>query len=205
MCLYLLRWSMVLIGAALASTSSAHACWNEVANRYGLSADLLYAIAQAESDLRPNAVNRDHYARTGTVDIGLMQINSGHLATLRRYGISERDLYDPCTNIEVGAWILAHSFTKHGISWDAVGAYNAACTTLKGAKCLEARSKYAWRVYRRLPRPLEGDGPKSLAPVRAQTKRSRADAESPLLGSRAVPGAGTAQVGVLIQGVRVSR
>lgn len=129
----------------------ARACWEEAAQRYGVSAQLLYAIARVESDLNPNAINRSHRSRTGSYDIGLMQINTSHLRMLARYGIRERDLYDPCINIHVGAWLLAQSFSRHGATWDGVGSYNAACTELKGAACQNARSKYAWLVYRQLP------------------------------------------------------
>ena len=127
------------------------ACWDEAAQRYAVSADLLYAIARVESNLNPQAVNRSHLQRTGSYDIGLMQINSGHLPTLFRHGIKEADLYEPCTNIRVGAWLLADSFSRRGTTWDAVGAYNAACSQLKEQDCLKARAKYAWRVYRQLP------------------------------------------------------
>ena len=83
------------------------ACWEQAASRYGLSPQLLVAVARVESGLNPAAVNRSHLARTGSYDIGLMQINSRHLPLLARYGIKETQLQEPCTNIHVGAWLLA--------------------------------------------------------------------------------------------------
>lgn len=127
------------------------ACWEQAAQRYGVSAELLYAIARVESGLNPQAVNLSHRQRTKSVDIGLMQLNSSHLRTLARYGIHEHDLYDPCANIHIGAWLLAQCFVRHGVTWQGVGAYNAACSQLKGHACQKARARYAWQVYRQLP------------------------------------------------------
>ena len=172
------------IAATMAAPSIGIACWSDAERLYGVSSHLLYAVARAESDLQPRAVNLTHRARTGTYDIGLMQINSSHLPKLASFGISESDLFEPCTNIKVGAWLLADLFARRGVSWDAVGAYNAACTQLQGADCVAARSRYAWRVYRRLP----GDPAKPLPQQSAAVSRtpSAAPAPTPLILSARV-------------------
>lgn len=126
------------------------ACLDKAAAERGLDARLLRAVARAESNLNPLAVNRTHLERTGTVDIGLLQINSSWLPTLGRHGIQERHLYDACTNARVGAWLLADALARNGNTWNAVGSFNAACTELRGYRCEAARQAYAWRVFRRM-------------------------------------------------------
>lgn len=123
-------------------------CWQSAGVKHGVDPWLLYGIAKVESSLNTNAMNLTHKKRTGSYDIGLMQINSRNLKGLAQFGINEASLSNPCVNIEVGAYILAEKIRVHGNTWDAVGAYNAACTQLKGNDCLRARRVYAWKVYR---------------------------------------------------------
>jgi len=159
--------SVALLLLLRAGDSSAM-CFAEAGARYSLPPQLLCAVAACESNLRPEAMNRSHEARTGTVDIGLMQINSSHLPWLRKHGISEDGLMDACTNVHVGAYILASNLQRYGDTWEAVGAYNAACSQLKGEKCLEARSRYAWCVHSKLARCASlGSAPPVTATPRA--------------------------------------
>ena len=126
-----MRASVVALWAALMTAGTARAaCWDEAGRRYGVDPRLLVAIAKVESDFDARAVNRSHERRTGSVDLGLMQINSRWLPRLARYGITREGLLEPCTSVMVGAWILADLFARYGITWEAVGAYNAACTAL---------------------------------------------------------------------------
>jgi soluble lytic murein transglycosylase-like protein len=118
----------------------AHACWEQVANWYGVNVHLLYAIAKTESNLNPSAKNHN---KNGSYDIGLMQINSSWLPILKKYGIDESRLGDPCVNLQVGAWILSQNMQRMGPTWEAVGAYNARNPKL--------RIEYARRVYRNIP------------------------------------------------------
>jgi len=133
--------------ALLSLPGLANACWDQAAQKHAVSADLLIAVARAESSLNPQAINRSHVARTNTVDIGIMQINSSR-EMLRNLGVTPQQLLDPCTNIDAGARILAEKMARYGRTWEAVGAYNASCAALTPQQCLRARMRYAWRVYR---------------------------------------------------------
>ncbi|PRY06135.1 lytic transglycosylase domain-containing protein [Paraburkholderia sp. BL25I1N1] len=135
------RAGIVLASAALcgpAATARAD-CIDDAARFHHVNARLVRAIATIESGQRANVV---HLNADGTTDIGLMQINSRWLATLSRFGISRVALHDRCTNAYVGAWVLSQNLRHLGLTWDAVGAYNAG-THVK-------RIAYARRVYRAL-------------------------------------------------------
>lgn len=89
------RTLLVTLSMLCGMPLGALACWDEVAQRHGVPADLLYAVAKVESGLNPKAVNRAHVQRTGSIDIGLMQINSRHLPKLAKRGITESNLFEP--------------------------------------------------------------------------------------------------------------
>ena len=97
-------------------------CFKEASQRYNVPQSLLVAIAKHESGGRTTAINQN---RNGTRDIGLMQINSAWLPMLARHGLMEQDLFDPCVNVLVAAWILSHNFARLGYTTQGLGAYNA--------------------------------------------------------------------------------
>lgn len=111
-------------------------CIDDAASFQHVNVGLMRAIAQVESGTQTHAINRNS---DGTVDIGLMQINSSWLPRLAREGISEQSLFDPCTNAYVGAWILSENIRQYGPTWSAIGAYNASSP--------DKRLAYARKVY----------------------------------------------------------
>lgn len=109
--------------AGSVSCSANEACFAEAASTHDVPAEVLQAIAQVESKNDPGAVNHN---RNGTVDLGLMQINSSWLPKLKaRFGVTKAKLLDACTNIHIGAWILSSNLTRYRELWRAVGAYHS--------------------------------------------------------------------------------
>jgi soluble lytic murein transglycosylase-like protein len=127
-----------ILAAALVVLASQHVwafCFEEAGEKYGVSPQLLWAIAKTESCFNPSVVN---YNKDGSFDYGLMQVNSswygalGHERWMR--------LGDACYNVQVGAWILSQCVQRYGYTWKAVGCYNAFSK--------DKRAVYANRVYR---------------------------------------------------------
>lgn len=147
--------SLLLMAGAV---SSAHAyCFSQAAAKYNLNEQLLLAIAKTESGYNSQAMNRN---TNGSYDMGVMQINSIHLPRLAKYGITKATLLgDPCTNVEVGAWILAQNIQRYGYNWKAVGAYNASSP--------ELQQRYINKVAANLNKIVYEPGA-STAPLRRQ-------------------------------------
>ncbi|MGT2457760.1 lytic transglycosylase domain-containing protein [Cupriavidus basilensis] len=145
----MVRGAILLISLCCAGSAFA-TCWESVSAKYGLPVPLLKAIAAQESSFDNGAVNVN---KDGSRDVCMMQINSTWFPKLQRdFHISEHELRtDPCTCLDVGAWILTDNVKRLGPTWDAVGAYNAASR--------DKRQSYAWKIHRRLASPSPAKNP----------------------------------------------
>ena len=85
----------------------------EASAKHGLSADLVRAVVQAESNFNPRAVSS-----AGAK--GLMQLMDG---TAKGLGVS--DSFDPAQNIEGGVKFLRQMLDRYGSVSLALAAYNA--------------------------------------------------------------------------------
>jgi soluble lytic murein transglycosylase-like protein len=131
---YMHRAVIVLILLLAFPALSSAFCFEKAGTEYGVSPHLLWAIAKVESGFIPQAIN---WNPNGTYDYGVMQINSSWAGKL---GMDTwESLGEPCTNVRVGAWILAQCIQKHGYTWEAVGCYNASDR--------KKRQRYARKVY----------------------------------------------------------
>lgn len=114
-------------------------CFHDAAIKYHVNELLLRSIAKNESNFNPRAYHKN---TDGSYDVGIMQINSSHFEQLKKFNITEQTLYDECTNIAVGAWILSDAIRAHGAKWRAIGVYGAGTNKNKE----KARQIYAAKV-----------------------------------------------------------
>jgi soluble lytic murein transglycosylase-like protein len=127
------------IGTAVCANAT---CWKSAAATYTVDQALLQAIAWQESRGRPAAIGP--LLPDGNRALGLMQINTIHLPSLKPYGIAREHLFDACTSITVGAWVLRDCIDRFGESWYAVGCYYAG----PNSKAFAKMSSYVADVQR---------------------------------------------------------
>lgn len=109
-------------GAAALTVSPAERCVAPAALRHGVNPQILRAILQVESAMRPHVVQRN---TNGSVDVGMAQINSVHFPELAQWGITPKQLLDPCVAAHVAAWHLKRGLVRHGNTWFGVAAYHS--------------------------------------------------------------------------------
>lgn len=126
-----------LLPAATAFSEEKGFCFEDAGKTYGINPVLLKSIARAESNLNPKAINKN---QNGSIDIGLMQINSFWIKTL---GLDSGKLIsEPCYNTMIGARILKQCIDRYGYTWEAVGCYNATS--------MPKRVMYSWKIFNSL-------------------------------------------------------
>lgn len=123
--------SSLISGLSMACAWTASAdCIDDAARYQHVDAHVLRAIAYHESRMQPATLNRN---TNGSVDIGVMGINSVHLGELAGYGIRPGHLRDACTNAYIGAYYLRLKIDKYGNTWRAVAAYHSETPALGAA------------------------------------------------------------------------
>lgn len=141
----------LVLAAAGVTPIDAHAqadCFVAAAAYQHVNPLVLRAIAWHESHGNANAVHRNN---NGSIDYGMMQINSVHLPVLARYGVSAADLMNPCLSVYVAAWHLHRMMIKYGNTWQAVGAWHSETPAERDryARAIEA-------LVERMAMPLAG-------------------------------------------------
>ena len=117
----------IVCGPGAVSPARAN-CFDDAAAYQHVNPLILRAIAWQESRNQPGAT---HLNANGSIDYGVMQINSIHLDALSRFGIERSALMSPCKNIYIAAWQLRQQMVKYGNTWAAVGAYHSATPALR--------------------------------------------------------------------------
>lgn len=97
-------------------------CINKAALQYHVPAPLILSVIKTEGGRNGMAKKN----KNGTVDYGVMQINSVWLGKIKPYGFTAHDLqFNPCKNVEVGAWILSQNMASSSSAKEGIGNYHS--------------------------------------------------------------------------------
>ncbi len=111
-------------------------CITQTAKRFNLPDVVLKAILAVES----GKVGELRINKNGTYDVGPMQVNSSWLPKFKGYITKEQILYNGCTNLQVGAWILKYNISQaNNDIWQGIGNYHS--------KTKDKHEKYKQKVY----------------------------------------------------------
>jgi soluble lytic murein transglycosylase-like protein len=95
-------------------------CINSAAIAYHVPVKIILAVMKQEGGKNAQAVRN----KNGTIDYGILQINSIWLPKIAAYGYTKEDIqYNACKNISVGVWILSKSIANGKNVWSGIGNY----------------------------------------------------------------------------------
>lgn len=92
--------ALLIAPISLVASSARADCFDDAASWQHLNPPILRAIAWQESH---NNADATHSNANGSVDYGVMQINSIHLREPKQYGIRRDALMVPCENMYIAA------------------------------------------------------------------------------------------------------
>lgn len=89
----------------------------------GIDPEFLKSVAKIESNINQKVVN---YNKNGTVDYGIMQVNSCHFEELEKeYNITKAEIIqNEDINIRAGAIIISKCFKRYGVTYNGINCYN---------------------------------------------------------------------------------
>ena len=132
-----------ILGLSLFFSSAgafAKTCWDLSAEKHGLDAWLLFAIASVESEFSEGITATNTNKST---DIGIMQINSIHLPYFAKLGYTRHELqYDSCKNIMAAGYLLKASINRYGLNIHGIGGYHSNTPHLRIAYGRKVLNRY---------------------------------------------------------------
>ena len=97
-------------------------CINSAAIAYHVPVEIILSVMKQEGGKNAQAVRN----KNGTIDYGVLQINSVWLPKIAAYGYTKEDIqYNACKNILAGVWILSKSIANGKNVWSGIGNFHS--------------------------------------------------------------------------------
>lgn len=90
-------------------------CFADASEKHNVDERVLIAIAKYESNFNERAVGPKD--RGGHTSYGIMQISDVWKPLLEKNGLTIEDLYEPCKNIQLGAYLYKKDPKNFGKRW----------------------------------------------------------------------------------------
>jgi soluble lytic murein transglycosylase-like protein len=112
----------------------------------GLPYELALAVMKTESEFNPKCIHRN---KNGSIDKGIMQINSCHADVCKQLGIT--DLLNPYQNIKVGVELLSNIYKQYPTVHKMCMVYNMGkCGAVSNWKVGRGTTEYSRKVVKNI-------------------------------------------------------